>query len=649
MNHCVRCVSGLLAAALLAGCGRDNGRIADPPPVLPTFSGIVSIGQATSRIEVQVASNGTFPRDGRFGQDGRFIVPLAALTAPYLVLGSADPLANPDAVPLKLAAVTRANSGTINITPLTQLVVLELARQEPATYFNRLLTAGGIPIAARIADFAPFTDAAITSAQATVVRLLRQELGIVVPASVATGDWATTPFVEVAGDPMYDTLGALSASIARNQFVPGSYPNNRIDELARCAREQIGITVGPEFYPFCPATRDALPDEADASVLVFRLFDIRGNTLSLRLRDSSVIGIELRRSGLPLYSCVEASCSLVMVGGEVSDRSRPLTFSNTVLTAADGSTAQLVGTAIGGVPGRPAINCDGVEGLPLFVAYSDGTATAQCASANVRFEAVASSRYVYRSAVEAFAVPEVRVDGNRLLSITLFQQDEDDLALVPLFECLGEACNGAALGEFVALGNLTNAERTLSLSGTVLQSLSGGTPVTLDGGINLGNRIDRIPPDCTGFPASETVRVRVEGETDHWDLCPPYDIEEGTVTGYLIRDSNIGRFPGAQLGDYAYSFANNQARSESYLTIIASPAGLVRRLQYDRAQGESFACTDAACLSAVSIGPANAQSAHTVSIAPITVPEVLLGDRPGDRRVSLQGQLLTAPDRSFLE
>uniref|UniRef100_UPI0025E85242 hypothetical protein n=1 Tax=Nevskia sp. TaxID=1929292 RepID=UPI0025E85242 len=402
-----------------------------------------------------------------------------------------------------------------------------------------------------------------------------------------------------------------------------------------------------EFYQFCPVTRDALPDEADASVLVFRLFDIRGNTLSLRLRDSTVVGIELRRSGLPLYSCIEASCSLVMVGGEVSDRSRPLSFSNTVLTADDGSTAQLLGTAIGGVPGRPAINCDGVEGLPLFVASAEGTTTAQCASAIVRFEAVASSRYVYRSAVEAFAVPEVRVDGNRLLSITLFQQDENNQALLPLFECVGDACNGAALGEFVALDNLTNAERALSLSGTLLQSLSGGTPVTLDGGINLGNRIDRIPPDCAGFPASETVRVRVEGEADSWDLCPPYDIDEGTVSGYLIGEFNIGRFPGAQLGDYAYGFANNQARSESYLTIIASPAGLVRRLQYDRAQGESFACTDAACLSAVNIGPANAQSAHAVSIAPITLPEVLLGDRPGDRRVGLQGQLLTAPDRSF--
>lgn len=128
MNYRLRCASSLLAAALLAGCGRDNGRIADPPPVLPTFAGLVSIGQATSRIEVQVASNGTFPRDGRFGQNGpngpngQFIVPLAALTAPYLVIGSADPLANPDAVPLKLAAVTRANSGTINITPLTQQI-----------------------------------------------------------------------------------------------------------------------------------------------------------------------------------------------------------------------------------------------------------------------------------------------------------------------------------------------------------------------------------------------------------------------------------------------------------------------------------------------------------------------------------------------
>lgn len=642
-------LSALLAAALLAGCGRDDGRIADPPPVLPTFSGVVSIGQPASRTEVQVASNGTFPRDGRFATNGRFIVPLAALTAPYLVLGSADPLDNPDAVPLEVAAVTRASSGTINVTPLTRLVVLELARQEPATYFNRLLTPSSIPVFARIADFAPFTDEAIANAQATVVRLLRQELGIVVPASVATADWVTTPFVPVAGDPMHDTLARLSASIARNQFVPGSYPNNRVGELARCAREQIGITVGPEFYAFCPATRDALPDEADASVLVFRLFDIRGNTLSLRLRDNTVIGIELRRSGLPPYRCVDAGCSLVTVGGEVSDRSRPLSFSNTVLTAADGSTALLVGTAIGGVPGRPAINCDGAEGLPLFVASADGSATAQCASANVRFEAVASARYVYRAAIDVLPVPEVRVDGNRLLSITLFQQNEDDLALVPLYECVGETCNGAVLGDFVTLGNLTNAERTLSLAGTVLTSLSGGSPVTLDGGINLGNRIDRIPPDCTAAPASETVRVRVEGEADAWDLCPPYDLDEGTVAGFVIRDGNIGRFPGAQLGDYAYSFANRQPRSESYLTIVASPSGLVRRLQYDRAQGESFACTDAACLSAVSIGPANAQSAHPVRIALVTVPEVLLGDRLGDRRVSLQGQLLSAPDRSFLE
>ncbi|MBA4286822.1 MAG: hypothetical protein C0434_14955 [Xanthomonadaceae bacterium] len=633
-----------LSTALLAACGRDDGRTAEPPPVLPTYAGVVASGFTIGSGSVQVASNGTFPRSRLLPADGRFSAPLAGLTPPYLIV--ADPRPDSSVAAADALAVTRASSGTINVTPLTRLVALELIRQEPLSYFSRLLTDAGIPLSARIADFSPFTPEATASAQATVIRLLRQELGIVVPATIADSDWVTTPFTQTAGDPMHDTLAAFSARYARDEFVPDSYPRNRVAELARCAREQVDIQIGSEFYAFCPVSRDALPDPDDPALLVFRLFDARGNTLRLQLRGSAVTGIELRRSPLPLFSCTEAACSQVTVGGQISDRTRPLSFAGTTLSGTDGSTAVLTGTVIGGVPGRPAIDCDDVEGLPLFVTAADGSATAQCAAAAVRFEAVAGSRYVYQSIPDG-VVPEVRVDGDRLLSITLFRQDENDLALRPLFECSGDGCDGTVLGPFVDSG-LTNTERRLSLAGTVLPSLDGGSPVILDGAILLGNRIDRMPPDCSRFPATQTVRVRVGDEADRWDLCPPYDVGEGTVGGFVIRASNIGQFPGAQLGDYVYSFANDQARSESQLSLVTSPAGVPRRLDYRRST-ETFACIDTACLSAVTIGPADARSAHVLTIAPVTVPEVVLGDRPGDRSVSLHGQLLTAPDRSFVE
>lgn len=637
-----------LAAALLVllgstGCGRDDGRIADPPPVLPTYSGIASAGFALGGGSIQVASNGTFPRSRTLRADGGFSVPLAGLTAPYLLIS--DPRLNSGSSAIDAAAVTRANSGTINVTPLTRLVVLELARQDLDTYFNRLLTASSIPVNARIADFSPFTDTAIAEAQATAVRLLRQELGIVVPASIASTDWVTTPFVHSPGDPMYDTLAAFSARYARDEFVAGSYPRNRVAELARCARERLAITVGSEFYEFCTFNREALPDPGDASLLVFRLFDVRGNSLALSLRGNVVASIEFRRSGLPLYRCAESACSLVMVGGQISDQSRPLTFSNTVLTADDGSTAMLAGTVIGGIPGRPALNCDAVDGLPLFITPTTGLASGLCASADVRFEAVAGSRYIYRAFPDGLA-PEVRVDGDRLLSITLFTQD-DASATTPLFECTGSACSGATLGAFTSLGT-TEVERVLTVSGTTLAALGGGSPVTLDGAIRLGNRIDRIPPNCAGFPASQTVSVLVSGETDSWNVCPPYSVDDGNVTGALVRDFNIGAYPGAQLGDYLYSFVNDQARSESAITVVTSPSGVVRRLQYQRST-ETFACTDATCLGAVTIGPPDRNAAHVLTIAPVTVPEVLLGDRPGDRGVRLQGQLLTVSDRFFLD
>lgn len=636
--------AALSAAAMLAGCGRDDGRIAEPRPVLPTYAGTVVSGFTIGAGSVQVASNGTFPRSRVLPADGRFRAPLAGLTAPYLIV--ADPRPDASTAATDALAVTRASSGTINVTPLTRLVALELIRQEPLSYFSRLLTDAGIPVDARIADFSPFTDAAVAAAQANVVRLLRQELGIVVPASVATGDWVTTPFTAAPGNPMYDTLTAFAARYAQDEFVPDSYPRNRVAELARCAREQIAIAIGDDRYALCPVSRDALPDPDDPDTLVFRLFDARGNTLSLRLRDNTVTAVELRRAPLPLYRCAGSACSGITVGGELGDRTRPLVFAGTVLSADDGSRAVLDGTAIGGVPGRPAINCDDVDGLPLFVTAADGSATAQCAAADVRFEAVASSRYVYRALPDG-VVPEVRVDGDRLLSITLFEQDADDLALRPLFECSGDGCNDATLGAFSAV-DTTAVERTLSVRGTVLASLGGGTPVTLDGAIRLGNRIDRVPPDCRAFPATQTLRVQVGDEADRWDLCPPYDVNEGTVSGFVIRRSNIGQFPGAVLGDYVFAFANNQPRSESQLFLVTDPNGVVRRLEYRRST-ESFACTDAACLSAVTVGAPDAQTARVVTIAPVTVPEVRLGDRPGDRAVRLDGQLLTAPERSFVE
>ncbi|MCK9192839.1 MAG: hypothetical protein M0P19_03080, partial [Nevskia sp.] len=115
------------------------------------------------------------------------------------------------------------------------------------------------------------------------------------------------------------------------------------------------------------------------------------------------------------------------------------------------------------------------------------------------------------------------------------------------------------------------------------------------------------------------------------------------IGGFLVDEFNLLRYPGAFIGDFVYRFLND-FNSIGSVTIVASPQGIARRLEYQRGFADVFACRDSACLSAVTIQAPNAQTAHVVQIRAVTLPEVELSDLPGDRSVTLQGSLLTVPD-----
>lgn len=162
------------AALLLAACGGGSSSSpADPvPPVAPppatTLSGTAAVGAPISGSVVAIDSKGKMSTAVNTGAGGAFTVDVAGMTAPFFlsITGSSG------GRQVTLNSIATAAGQTVNITPLTDLIVSTASGQP-----------GGTALAAVCAPVANTVSAACTSALANAAT--QQRLDAAVAAVVA--------------------------------------------------------------------------------------------------------------------------------------------------------------------------------------------------------------------------------------------------------------------------------------------------------------------------------------------------------------------------------------------------------------------------------------------------------------------------------
>ena len=172
--HKLPLAAACAAALLLAACGGGSSSSpADPvPPVVPppatTLSGTAAVGAPISGSVVAIDSKGKVSTAVNTGAGGAFTVDVAGMTAPFFlsITGSSG------GRQVTLNSIATAAGQTVNITPLTDLIVSTASGQP-----------GGTALAAVCAPVANTVSAACTSALANAAT--QQRLDAAVAAVVA--------------------------------------------------------------------------------------------------------------------------------------------------------------------------------------------------------------------------------------------------------------------------------------------------------------------------------------------------------------------------------------------------------------------------------------------------------------------------------
>lgn len=152
---------------MVTGCSSGGGDSGNTPPTASNqISGVVAAGAPLSGFVAIKDSTGTVVNTA-IGSDGRYTVDVENLTPPYIFFASG--IAGGQAYTIASAATLDDTGGTVNITPLTDLIVGNVAGTDSVEFFNN-------------PNFTVLTSAALDSAEANLSARLEPmltEAGIV--------------------------------------------------------------------------------------------------------------------------------------------------------------------------------------------------------------------------------------------------------------------------------------------------------------------------------------------------------------------------------------------------------------------------------------------------------------------------------------
>ncbi|MCK9194047.1 MAG: hypothetical protein M0P19_09270, partial [Nevskia sp.] len=332
----------------------------------PTISGQLATGLPLTNTSLIASGNNAAARAGRVDASGRYIVASSGLSAPYFFQSSAG------------YAVTLSANGAGNATPLTELQILERVRAPLDPYFIALFNTSRPATEPSGVDLTLFSASALVEAQARVVRLLRQQLGVVVPAQIASASFVDTAFTPTVGDPMFDTLIALQTALEQRGKSLQQFESERVQEFRRCDAELVTITLADDLIEFCPASKQSLPDPDDDNIRDYRFTTIDAQTLTLRARDALVLSAQLVVNGRAPYGCEASACLPLSLSAAAENGSRTVALNAVLLRADDGSSAALSGSLQTAVPGAPALDCTVGVNAPGVINFDDGSSAAGC-------------------------------------------------------------------------------------------------------------------------------------------------------------------------------------------------------------------------------------------------------------------------------
>ena len=198
--HRVRALSALVAATLVAACG--GGSDAPPPPPPPpaatlSLQGTAATGAAISGAAVTAKCNGG-TGTATSAANGTYAIALTAGTLPCALKVAA---AGGD---LQSVVAGSGATASANITPITQLIVANLAGKDPATYFSAFAAS----------DITALTSSAVDGAQAKVVSVLKNNgvdastLGNLITGSLVAANGST------AGNALDQILDTLKTKLS---------------------------------------------------------------------------------------------------------------------------------------------------------------------------------------------------------------------------------------------------------------------------------------------------------------------------------------------------------------------------------------------------------------------------------------------------
>lgn len=214
-RDCARYLVVMILVSFVAGCGGDGGGTsASSAPAASTLSGVAAVGApiVAGTVSVICATNSSVTSTATTSSTGAWQVTLAGQAPPCAVEVLGGTINVNGAVNTMSYHAIAVTAGTVNITPLTDLMVANMVGTSPSTWFAGLSSNKTWPTG--------ITQAQVTTALAN----LRVALNGLTPLSNINP--ITTAFTPTSGNVGDDMLTALAAAMTNAGVTYASLLNN---------------------------------------------------------------------------------------------------------------------------------------------------------------------------------------------------------------------------------------------------------------------------------------------------------------------------------------------------------------------------------------------------------------------------------------